>query len=189
MGSQKGTGLGLAICYSIIKDHGGHIMVESIEGVGTTVSLYLPASEGKASSGEVDEKSLTKGRGRILLMDDEEVVRDTVFEMLSHIGYDTVYVADGKEAIDVYKKAKEAGEGFDSVIMDLTIPGGMGGKETITRLLEIDAMVKAIVTSGYSNDPIMTEFRKYGFQGVITKPYRIREMSEVIHRVLGRESG
>jgi CheY-like chemotaxis protein len=122
-------------------------------------------------------------------MDDDVVVRDTVFEMLSHIGYDTVYVADGKEAIEVYQKAKQAGVGFDSVIMDLTIPGGMGGKETISRLLEIDPMVKAIVSSGYSNDPIMTEFRKYGFQGVITKPYRIREMSEVIHGVLTRESG
>jgi len=189
MGSQKGTGLGLAICYSIIKDHDGHITVESMEEMGTTVSLYLPASVGKAFSGDAYEKSLTTGRGRILLMDDDEVVRDTVFEMLSHIGYDTVYVADGKEAIEVYQKAKQAGVGFDSVIMDLTIPGGMGGKETISRLLEIDPMVKAIVSSGYSNDPIMTEFRKYGFQGVITKPYRIREMSEVIHGVLTRESG
>jgi two-component system cell cycle sensor histidine kinase/response regulator CckA len=184
MGSRKGTGLGLAICYSIIKAHEGHITAKSTEGVGTTVLLHIPASVGKGVSGKAEEMDPIAGRGRILLVDDDEVVRDTATEMLEHIGYNTAYVADGKEAIDLYQKAKEAGEGFDTVIMDLTIPGGMGGKEAISRLLEIDPMVKAIVSSGYSNDPIMTEFRKYGFQDVIKKPYRIREMSEVIHRVL-----
>jgi two-component system, cell cycle sensor histidine kinase and response regulator CckA len=184
MGSRKGTGLGLAICYSIIRVHEGHIDTRSTEGVGTTIAFYIPASEKKEISNRTEEINPITGSGRILLVDDDEVVRNTATEMLGHMGYDTVYVADGKEAVDLYQKSKDAGEGFDTVIMDLTIPGGMGGKEAISRLLEIDPMVKAIVSSGYSNDPIMTDFRKYGFQDVIRKPYRIREMSEVIHRVL-----
>jgi CheY-like chemotaxis protein len=117
-------------------------------------------------------------------MDDEDTVRKTVGKMMEHLGYEVEIVKDGHEAINLYKKAKESSQPFDTVIMDLTVRNGMGGKETIKNLLEIDPGVKAIVSSGYSNDPIMADFKKYGFTGVITKPFEIKELSEVLHKVI-----
>jgi CheY-like chemotaxis protein len=116
-------------------------------------------------------------------MDDELVVRDIFGEILNHLGYGVEFAKDGCEAIEIYEKAKDRGNPFDLVIMDLTIPGGMGGKEAIERLREIDPGIKAIVSSGYSNDPIMSEYRKYGFRGVISKPYKIEDLSEIVGRV------
>jgi two-component system, cell cycle sensor histidine kinase and response regulator CckA len=184
---QKGTGLGLATTYSIIKNHDGYITVESEPGVGTTFHIYLPASKKPVTKqGEVEEavQAASLGRKRILVMDDEETIRDLLSNMLSTAGFEVELASDGKEAIERYEKAMELGQPFDAVIMDLTIPGGMGGKEAIKKLIEIDPDVKAIVSSGYSTDPIMADFRKYGFSAVMAKPYSINEMERTLRRML-----
>ena len=182
---QAGSGLGLATSHSIIEKHNGHLTVESQLGVGSTFHIYLPASpeELLIEKEEEEEKPIT-GEGRILMMDDEVGVRGLGADMLTDIGYEVTTAIDGAEAIRLYREAMEAGNPFDAVILDLTIPGGMGGKATIPRLIEIDPEVKAIVSSGYSNDPVMANFREHGFKAIIAKPYKIRKMSEVLHEVL-----
>ncbi len=132
------------------------------------------------------EKKFVKGKGRILIMDDESLVRDVAGAILERIDYDVEYAEDGERAIELYSRAKASGKPFDAVILDLTIPGGMGGKETIERLREIDPDVRAIVSSGYSSDPVMADFREYGFSGVVTKPYRIKELGDALHAVIMR---
>ncbi|MCD6500575.1 MAG: response regulator [Candidatus Desulfofervidus auxilii] len=181
---QKGSGLGLAIVYSIIKKHGGYIEVETELGVGTTFKVYLPASLKNVFVRKGLKEKIQTGKGKILVMDDEELVRKVVGEMLVFLGYEVEFAKEGIEAIELYKKAKAQGQPFDAIIMDLTIPIGMGGKETINKLLEIDPTVKAIVSSGYSTDPVMTEFTKYGFKGFIIKPFKIKELGEVLYRVI-----
>src|SRR5208282_6736226 len=146
-------------------------------------TIYLPASESQIVARRTDDVPVS-GKGSVLVMDDEEVVRNVAGEMLKMLGYQVEFAVDGTEAIELYKKAKAAGGPFDVVLMDLTIHGGMGGKEAITKLKEIDPGVKAIVSSGYSTDPIMADFRKYGFSGVITKPYKVQELSKAFHEVL-----
>jgi PAS domain S-box-containing protein len=177
---QKGSGLGLAVTYSIIKNHGGHIEVESKTGSGTAFTIYLPASDNPIENSEMAGELRIAGKGKVLLMDDEEMVRTIGSEMLSELGYTVETVSDGKEAIDAYTKSKEAGKTFDAVVLDLTIPGGIGGKETIKILREIDPSVMAIVSSGYSNDPVMANFLEYGFNAVVSKPYRITELSRAL---------
>ena len=181
---QMGSGLGLATVYSIIHRHDGHIAVESKVGEGTTFTIYLPASskqiEGKEAVKE-ESKVLT---GKILVMDDDESVRDFVLKALKSFGNDVDEASDGAEAIEKYKKAMESGKPFDVVIMDLTIPGGMGGKETIQKLLEIDMNAKAVVSSGYSNDPVISNFEAYGFSGSITKPFRLDELKKVLNEIM-----
>ncbi len=182
---QTGTGLGLSTSYSIIKKHGGYITVESELHVGTKFVVYLPA-RGRPVSAEVkSDPSIKQGRGRILIMDDKIEVREAAGEMLSHIGYEVEFAKDGSEALKHYKRAKMEGEPFDMVIMDLTVPGGMGGKEAIEKLLLYDPGVKAIVSSGYSSDPILEKYKKYGFKGVLPKPY---EMGKVKRCPLRRSS-
>jgi PAS domain S-box-containing protein len=181
---QNGNGLGLATSYSIIKKHKGQITVSSVLGKGTTFTIYLPASEGKVLKQEVKKQELLKGDGRILVMDDDEAVRDASKKILTALGYDVVLAQDGKKAIDAYQEAMATGKPFHAVIMDLTIPGGMGGKEAVAKLLELDPNVRAIVSSGYSNDTVMEQFRKFGFKGVLTKPYRIKDFSETVYRVI-----
>ncbi|RLB90540.1 MAG: hypothetical protein DRH50_12220 [Deltaproteobacteria bacterium] len=181
---QKGSGLGLTTAYSIIKNHDGYISAESELGEGTRFDIYLPASEKEITGKRLFEERPLVGKGRILVMDDEEIVRRVSGEMLKSFGYEVEFARDGTEAIEVYKNAKESGNAFDAVIMDLTIPGGMGGKEAIKKLLELDPDVKAIVSSGYSNDPVMADFRKYGFRAVVAKPYEIKELGEVIHKTI-----
>jgi PAS domain S-box-containing protein len=183
---QKGSGLGLATSYSIVRKHDGHITVDSELGAGTTFTIYLPASEKEIPTSKDKEEESLLGKGRILVMDDEEVVRGVACEMLRRIGYEVEFARDGTEAIELYKRARESGQPFDAVILDLTVPGGIGGKEAIKRLLEIDPRVKAIVSSGYSNDPVMAKFREYGFRGVIAKPYKIEELSGVLRRIIIR---
>jgi PAS domain S-box-containing protein len=182
---KGGSGLGLATCYSIMKRHDGYIAVESEVGIGSTFHIYLPASETKFLPGSAAQERFARGQGKILVMDDHDNIRVLVKEMLSRFGYEVELAKDGTTAIDLYKKARDCGRPFDVVIMDLTVPGGMGGKEAIKRLLEIDSSVKAIVSSGYSNDTIMAEYREYGFSGVIVKPYRIEEMMSVLRKVIG----
>ena len=182
---QKGSGLGLSTTYSIINKHGGHITVESELGAGTVFNIYLPASAEKVMTKKTAEDEPVTGTGKVLVMDDEELVRDSLGQMLISIGYDVEYVADGREAIDSYKNAMASGDSFDAVIMDLTIPGGMGGEKAIRELVEIDPNVKAIVSSGYSNDPIMSNYKDYGFSAVLTKPYKdISELSQILNNVI-----
>ncbi len=181
---EKGSGLGLATTYSIIRKHDGYITVESELGVGTTFHLYLPATAKEIETKTVSEERPVAGCGRVLIMDDEDVLRESTRDLLQHLGYEVETARDGLEAIKIYRKAKESGIRFDAVIIDLTIPGGMGGKEAITKLLEIDPDIKAIVSSGYSNDPIMADFRQHGFIGVVVKPYKIEELTDTLERLI-----
>jgi PAS domain S-box-containing protein len=181
---QKGSGLGLAICYSIVKKHDGHISVESVLGSGTTFSIYLPASSNEIPRKKDSREEPIRGAGKILVMDDEAIVRDVTGQILKHLGYDVEFAGDGSEAIELYRKAKESGKPFDLVIMDLTVPGGMGGKEAIRRLIEIDPDVRAIVSSGYADNLVMSDFRQYGFKGVVAKPYKIQQLALVLQNVL-----
>ncbi len=182
---KRGSGLGLAVVYSIIKNHKGLIRVDSKINEGTAFKIYLPSAKQKVITTEVEKKDeLTKGKGKILVMDDEDIIRDVAKELLNHLGYEVVLSADGEEAFNLYKQAKETEKPFDAIIMDLTVPGAMGGKDLMQMLLRYDPQVKAIVSSGYSNDPIMAFYKDFGFCGVIMKPYRIKEFSEVLHKVI-----
>ncbi|MFC1925061.1 chemotaxis protein CheB [Chloroflexota bacterium] len=182
---QKGSGLGLAISYSIIKKHGGHITLDSKPGAGTTFRIYLPASSEKAPKKDKKESQpIFIGQGRILVMDDEEVIRLVLSRTLEKAGYEVEVTVDGAEAVERYIKARESGAPFDAVIMDLTVPGGMGGKEAIDKLLEIDPGVKAVVSSGYADDPIMADYRDYGFSAVVAKPYNVADITRMLHRLL-----
>jgi PAS domain S-box-containing protein len=179
---QEGSGLGLATTYSIIKKHDGHIAVESQLGVGTTFHIYLPASD-KAVP-EKEEVKLIKGHGRILVMDDEVALKKMIGRMLEKLGYESEFAKDGAEAIEMYKAAKKSEKTYDAVILDLTIPGGMGGKEAIKKLLKIDPEVKAVVSSGYADDPVLANFQEYGFKGMMPKPFESRSLGKVLHEVL-----
>ncbi|MDO8473831.1 MAG: PAS domain S-box protein [Dehalococcoidia bacterium] len=186
---KSGSGLGLAASHSIIKNHGGHITVESEVGVGTTFRVYLPASAKPAPVKAREEQyAPTVGEGRILVMDDDDAIRSLLSDILESAGYGVELAVDGVEAIEKFARARAAGNPFDTVIMDLTIPGGMGGKEAIKELLRIDPQVKAIVSSGYSNDPAMANFRQYGFKGVVAKPYKIGDMVNAVRRVLAERA-
>jgi PAS domain S-box-containing protein len=185
---HRGSGLGLSMSYSIIKKHQGHIAVDSRLGEGTIFHIYLPASKRKALSNGVKKRSLALGRGKILVMDDEEMIRDLAEELLSSLGYDAVVALDGVEAIELFKKAREMGEQFSAVILDLTVPGGMGGEETLKNLLKIDPDIRAIVSSGYSTDPILSKFKRYGFRNVAVKPYKIEDISRVLDEVINGSS-
>ena len=177
---QKGSGLGLTVVYSIIDKHDGRITVESELGVGATFHLFLPATS-KTARKAVDYKpKIFRCKGRVLVMDDEKLIRDIVVQFLTVMGFEAAKAEDGREALDMYRVAKETGHAFDAVIMDLTIPGGMGGKETIKKLLAYDPAAAAVVSSGYSNDPIMSNYEAYGFKGVIKKPYRIEDLSDAL---------
>ncbi|MBW2358928.1 MAG: PAS domain S-box protein [Deltaproteobacteria bacterium] len=192
MGAQKGMGLGLSISHSIIKRHGGVIDVVSQLGVGTTCFMYLPASEKETINIEPAERPVKEepiaGKGRILVMDDEEMIRNICGQMLSHLGYEVVLSKDGAEAIEAYEKAMKSGKPFDVVILDLTVRGGIGGKETISKLVEIDPGVKGIVSSGYSDNPVISDCKSYGFSGAIAKPYRVDELGRALHGVIKRDS-
>ena len=183
---EKGTGLGLATSYSILKNHGGIISVKSKEGHGSTFSIYLPAVTEERTPPGAPSAPQTD-RPAILVMDDGEALRSFLGDLLEHLGYRVGLAADGQEALEAYRKAKEAGKPFDCVLLDLTISDGMGGKETIKRLLEMDPTVRAIVSSGYNDDPIMANFEKYGFAGVVAKPYEVEQLSKVINTVLAKD--
>jgi CheY-like chemotaxis protein len=179
-----GQGLGLASTYAIIQKHGGHISVESEMNEGTTFSLYFPACASGAKPIKLGTAPLQHGRGTILLMDDEEPIRLLAKEMLSHCGYRCVLAKDGNETITLFQQALDTHSPFSAVILDLTVPGSLGGKDTILRLRELDPHVIAFVSSGYSNDPIMAKFKTYGFQGVIPKPYSLIGLSTILHQHL-----
>jgi PAS domain S-box-containing protein len=187
---KKGSGLGLATSFSIARNHGGHLSVESVFGRGSTFYVYLPASESRAATRkEAAEELHLGGRARILVMDDEELVRDIAGRMLVHIGYEDIeYAANGADAVKLYRAAMESGKPFNVVILDLTIPGGMGGRETIKKLLKIDPGVKAIVSSGYADESVMAEYRGYGFSGMAAKPYTVDKLRHVLSELTGGTS-
>lgn len=182
---QRGSGLGLTTCYSIIKRHDGLITVESEMGRGARFWIHLPASNGKPTA-ETQPAALPllAASGRILVMDDEAYIRDLLASYLSYAGHEVALAIDGTQAIELYREARATGRPFDLVIMDLVVPGGMGGLEAIQRLLEIDPNVCAVVSSGYSNDPIMSDFARYGFRDAVGKPYKNEELHRVVQRLL-----
>ncbi len=183
-GSDKGMGLGLAICHSIIAKHGGHMGVESEVGVGTSFYVYLPASP-KSIVEEKTEKDvgLLAGRRRVLFMDDDERIRKITGAMLQQLGYDVEFARNGEEAIERYRGEKGPGKGFDAVILDLTVQVGIGGEEALRKLREIDPEVKAVISSGYADDPIIKNFRAFGFLGAIAKPYTIEKLMALLEKL------
>jgi CheY-like chemotaxis protein len=182
---QKGSGLGLATAHSIIKNHGGYITVESEQNVGTTFYIFLPASRKPFLKKEEVKKEMGVTRkGKVLVMDDEEMIREMLNIILPLAGFEVELTSNGAEAIERYVKAMEEGKPFSAVIMDLTIPGGMGGKEAVKKLHAIDPDAKVIVSSGYSTDPITSKYEKYGFSAVITKPYSVGQMEKTLNNLL-----
>lgn len=181
---QRGSGLGLSTVHSIVTKHGGSVQVSSRQGVGTTFQIYLLASRGETLATAATAEGFVRGRGRVLVMDDEKLIREIAGKMLRELGYEAEFARDGAEAIAKYRDALSAGRPFDVVLMDLTIPGGLGGKETIGTLRELDPEVRALVSSGYSNDPVMADHRMYGFKGVISKPYTITTLSMALRSLL-----
>ncbi|MBF0329625.1 MAG: response regulator [Nitrospirae bacterium] len=181
---ETGSGLGLATVYSIIKRHDGYITVESKVGEGTVFHIYLPAVPGKPLLPQKKQNTLNAGCGKVLIMDDEQIIRDLAGEILSSLGYECLFASNGTEAVEVYGRMQSSGTPIDLLIMDLTIPGGMGGDKAITKILEINPDAKAIVSSGYSNDPIMANYAQYGFSGCIVKPYTAQNFSSVIKDVM-----
>lgn len=180
-----GSGLGLALSFSIIKKHDGHISVESTLGEGTQFTIYLPASEAIVETGADNVVSLESAncRGRVMVMDDQQMLHDVAEAMLDELGYQTLHAVDGEQAVEMYDEAVSNGETIDMVIMDLTIPGGMGGKEAVQEVLAIDDEAKVIVSSGYSNDAIMARYQEYGFKGALTKPYDLNELETLLEQV------
>ena len=176
---QKGSGLGLATSYSIVKSHGGDLGVRSEVGGGTTFSIVLPASEAR-SLDVADAPVLYRGSGRVLLMDDERAIQRIGARMLAHLGYEVVVACDGEEALARFAAARDGAAPFSAVIMDLTIPGAMGGVSAMAGVRELDPQVWAIASSGYSNDPVMAQFADYGFDAVLAKPYTIQQLSAAL---------
>ena len=184
---QKGNGLGLATAYSIVQRHDGLITVDSTPGKGTRFTVYLPAA--LEENAHAPTATAVAGTGRVLLMDDEASVREVGAKLLDALGYQATLAADGEECLQIYAEALREGRRFDAVLLDLTVPGGMGGRECLERLRAVDAGVQAIVSSGYSNDPVMANHRSYGFIAVVAKPYDVAELSEALRQALHGQSG
>lgn len=182
---EKGHGLGLSMAYSIIKQHGGLITAESQAGEGSTFRIFLPATlELPEQEPAKVEAAQYRGKSKILVMDDEPMILELLTRVLEDVGYSVVPAAHGEEAIRIYQEALGGPEPVAAAILDLTVRAGIGGKETIKRLLEIDPRVVAIVSSGYSDDPVLTDARTYGFKGVIQKPYKKAELIDAVVKVL-----
>lgn len=186
---REGSGLGLSVCFNVVKNHGGFITATSPPGEGATFVFYLPASAHAGAGEPARVVESPGGAGRVLAMDDDAVILEVVGEMLRHLHYEPAFAVDGAEAISMYREAQAAGKAFSAVIMDLTIPGGMGGREAVARLLEIDPGARVIVSSGYSNDPVMADFRAHGFCGVVAKPYLMATLAAALSGAIGDAPG
>ncbi|MBI5590545.1 MAG: PAS domain S-box protein [Deltaproteobacteria bacterium] len=186
IGTRKGKGLGLTMVHSIIQKHHGHIQIQSLPGKGTTVMLYLPAFQEEPGVVLPSENREPSEKNRVLLMDDEDMIREITGEMLRHLGYDVECAENSDQALALYQRGMESKMPYDAAILDIHIPDGVGGIETLQRLRVIDPGVKAIVSSGYSVDSVLTDFRKYGFAGCLAKPYRLEELEKTLHDVLTR---
>jgi CheY-like chemotaxis protein len=185
----QGSGLGLATVYSIVKKHLGRIEVESNPALGTTFRIWLPAAHSKPAAAVHPSELPMQLSGRVLVMDDEEAIRRSATALLRRVGLEASGVSDGAEALREYSEAQAAGRPFDLVILDLTVPGGMGGQETIEKLRQINPQVRAIVSSGYSRDPVLAQYKAHGFLGMVPKPYDLTELMRVMHAVMqGRET-
>ncbi len=184
---EKGSGLGLAICYSIVTKHGGHISVEPGPDSGTIFTIYLPLSADDGMPGEEEEGVIAAPKkAQIMIMDDDEMVLSVAKEMLALDGHEVLLARNGTEALRLYQERFASPQPIDLVIMDLTIPGGMGGKEAVTEILAVDPEAKIIVASGYSNDPIMANFHDYGFVAALVKPFQLAPFYRVVNKVLLR---
>jgi signal transduction histidine kinase/CheY-like chemotaxis protein len=179
-----GSGLGLATAYAIVVKHGGNLSVESTPGAGTVFTVDLPASLESPLSQSPITFLMQTGTERLLVMDDDEALRDLSKAVLTTLGYEVQTAGDGAEAVDLYERSKAAGKGFDAVLLDLTVTGGMGGLEAAAMLKQLDPSARLIVSSGYSDAPVMSHFAEYGFDAVILKPWTVKEMSEVLRKVL-----
>ena len=189
----KGNGLGLASSYSIITMHKGTITADSSIGKGSIFKVYLPKSMqivpaksnlSEAEKEETADEGIHRGKGRILVMDDMEAMMVVAGEILTVLGYDVEYSTNGNEAIKAYKAAKDAGNPFDACVFDLTVPGGMGGEEAANILIDYDPNLVAIASSGYSTSNVMSDCKNSAFKAVLPKPYRIKEISDVLHELL-----
>jgi signal transduction histidine kinase/ActR/RegA family two-component response regulator len=191
---RTGVGLGLAITHGIVHKHKGHVLVESVPDQGTTFTVFFPAAASAPTPASADEQRPADGRpvpaptpgarGHVLVMDDEESVRNVSARMLIRMGYTAETAVDGREAIDKYEAAMQSPKPFDLTIMDLTVPGGMGGEEAVRKLLAIDPTARVIVVSGYSSDTVLAEYARYGFAGCLTKPYEMQALKETVARLL-----
>ncbi|MHB2155084.1 hybrid sensor histidine kinase/response regulator [Calditrichota bacterium GD2] len=185
---QRGSGLGLATTYAIIKKHGGHIKVDSELGRGTTFTIWLPAFPEQDVVEKKQDMKIDSFKGkRVLVMDDEEFILELMGSFLEMIGVEAEFAKDGEEAIEKYKQALEKKQRFDAVIMDLTIRGGMGGKEAISQILKIDPSAKVIVASGYSTDSLLANFQHHGFVGRLSKPFTLDELNKVLGEALNSD--
>jgi CheY-like chemotaxis protein len=181
---QRGSGLGLASSHSIVKNHGGYVAVDSTLGKGTTIHVSLPACTGVEVEEAPNPPRIVNGcRSRILVMDDEAAIRTLTVNMLEFLGYEAEVVSNGSAVVRRYARALAKGQPFDSVILDMVVPGNMGGKEAIERLTRLDPGVKAILVSGYAQDTAMTDFRSYGFKAALPKPFTLEELSRTLQSI------
>ncbi|MEO0294062.1 MAG: PAS domain S-box protein [candidate division WOR-3 bacterium] len=183
---EKGSGLGLSTVFYIIRKHRGYIYAESELGVGSSFYIYLPAIPEQRERQKI-EKKLIEYKGKVLIMDDKSFIRKAAKKALSLLGYEVGEAENGEEAIILYKEAMENREPYDVVILDLTVPGAMGGLKTLKELKKIDPKVKTIVSSGYSDDPVMADYKKFGFDGIIRKPYEYKKLVEVVSALVERK--
>jgi len=181
---ESGSGLGLATVYSVLRNHGGHIEVDSEPGLGTSFTFYLPANGSTPIITPSTKSKVFKGQGRVLVMDDEEMIQEICGDLLRYLGYTPAFTKSGEELLAEYQRSQESGEAYDVVILDLTIPGGMGGMETLEELRRLNPLVKALLTTGYADDKKVSEYRRHGFDGVIVKPYNVAQLSWALHQVL-----